>query len=562
MNLFEIMAVLTLNSESYKKGLKDAEGSAGKSGKIIKGIMKGAGAAILAGLAAGTAAVINLTKQAIDSYGEYEQLQGGAKLMFGEAYDFIADKAQNAYKTVQMSENEYLQQVNGFATGLKTALGGNEKAAAELADKIVTAEADIVAATGASQEAVQSAFNGIMKSNYTMLDNLQLGIKPTKEGMQEVIDKVNAWRVSQGELGNLTIDSLADCQSALVDYVEMMGMAEYAQNEGASTIQGSLSSLKAAWSNLLTGLADPEKDVNELLDNVIDSVGDFAGNLLPVIQNVFTSVGELLKDAGPRIGEAIPKIIDTVVPFVTEGAVPLITGLIEGIIMNLPQIAMAAVQIVWALIQGFNQMISNLAEAAAKVDDKVREAIMAKLGQLKEAGSQMINAIKTAISTKLSQIYTIGSNLIQGLWNGIGDKLGWLKGKISSFASSVMDSIKSFFGVHSPSTKTKWIGQMLVAGFNEGLSELTDQNALGKKIQSAIDGATYGDYTFGADGKGVVSVTASSAMSDVVSLLETYLPQRNRVYMDGKEVTDATSGYMLDSIAKRQAFNNRLVGAF
>ena len=99
---------------------------------------------------------------------------GGAELLFGDAYDFIAGRAANAYAHVQMSQNEYLQQVNGFATGLKTALGGNEQAAAELAARIIEAEADVVAATGNSQEAVQNAFNGIMKSNFTMLDNLDI----------------------------------------------------------------------------------------------------------------------------------------------------------------------------------------------------------------------------------------------------------------------------------------------------------------------------------------------------------------------------------------------------
>lgn len=560
MNLFEIMAVLTLDSSAYRKGMKDAESDAGKSGKVIKGIFGGIGKTVVAGVVAGAAAIVSLTKSAIDSYAEYEQLSQGTKLMLGDAWDDVSNRAQNAYKTLQMSANDYLTQVNGLATGLKTSLGNDEKAAADLADKIVTAEADIVAATGASQEAVQSAFNGIMKSNYTMLDNLQLGIKPTKEGMQEVIDKVNAWRESQGQLGNLTIDSLADCQAALVDYVDMMGMAGYAQAEGADTIQGSLSSLKAAWRNLLTGLADPEQDVNELLNHVIDAVGDFAGNVVPIIGNVLSSVGELIKDAAPRISDAIPKVIDTLVPLITEGAVPLITGLIEGIIMNLPKIAMAAVQIVWALIQGFNQMISNLAEAAGKVDDKVREAIMAKLGQLKEAGGRMIETIKNAITAKVSQMMTIGGNLIQGLWNGIGNKLGWLKSKISSFASSVMDSIKSFFGVHSPSTKTRWIGEMLVAGFNEGLADLTDQKALGNKIQDAIDGVTYGDYTFGKNGSGLVTVSASSAVNDVVALLETYLPRQNQVYVDGKKVSSAVSQYTMSDIAKMQRFNNMLVG--
>ena len=145
----------------------------------------------------------------------------------------MAEKARNAYETVQMSQNDYLQQVNGFATGLKTALGGNVQAAAELADKVITAEADVVAATGNTQEAVQNAFNGIMKSNFTMLDNLQLGIAPTKEGFQQLIDKVNEWNAENGEATAYTIDNLADCQAALVDYIEMQGLAGYAANEAA-----------------------------------------------------------------------------------------------------------------------------------------------------------------------------------------------------------------------------------------------------------------------------------------------------------------------------------------
>ena len=136
-------------------------------GKIKSGLATAAKVGAAA-VTAASAAVASLTKTSIEGFAEYEQLAGGAQLMFGGAYDFVAQKAKSAYKTVQMSQNDYLQQVNGFATGLKTALKGNEKAAAELADRIITAEADVVAATGASQEAVQNAFNGIMKSNYTI----------------------------------------------------------------------------------------------------------------------------------------------------------------------------------------------------------------------------------------------------------------------------------------------------------------------------------------------------------------------------------------------------------
>ena len=126
-----------------------------KIGSAIKKVGK---IAIAGGTAIGTATA-KFTKDAVTAYADYEQLVGGAQLMFGDAYDFVSDKAKKAYSTVQLSQNDYLKQVNGFATGLKTSLNGNSKAAAELADKIVKAEADVVAATGNTQENVQNAFN-------------------------------------------------------------------------------------------------------------------------------------------------------------------------------------------------------------------------------------------------------------------------------------------------------------------------------------------------------------------------------------------------------------------
>ena len=160
MNLFELFVKIGVKDEATK----NIEGISSKLGNGLKTAAKIGTAAVVAA----AAGIVALTKAAAENYAEYEQLVGGAELMFGKAYDTVAKNAQEAYKTVQMSQNEYLQQVNGFATGLKTALGGNEQAAAELSHKIVKAEADIIAATGNSAENVQNAFNGIMRSNFTI----------------------------------------------------------------------------------------------------------------------------------------------------------------------------------------------------------------------------------------------------------------------------------------------------------------------------------------------------------------------------------------------------------
>lgn len=294
-NVFELFATISLDTDEYERKLKDSENKTSTFADVLKANL--ASGAIIAGVKKLAGVVADVGKAAYTSYARYEQLAGGAQLMFGDAYDFVAEKARNAYKTVQMSQNDYLQQVNGFATGLKTALGGNVQAAAELADKVITAEADVVAATGNTQEAVQNAFNGIMKSNYTMLDNLQLGITPTKEGFQQLIDKVNEWNAENGEATSYTIDNLADCQAALVDYIEMQGLAGYAANEAAGTIEGSTASMKAAWQNLATGMADSNADMEGLTKDFVDSVFTAGENIIPRVQQIATGVGTATVEA-------------------------------------------------------------------------------------------------------------------------------------------------------------------------------------------------------------------------------------------------------------------------
>lgn len=291
------------------------------SGAIIAGVKK------LAGI------VADVGKAAYTSYARYEQLASGAQLMFGDAYDFVAEKARNAYKTVQMSQNDYFQQVNGFATGLKTALGGNVQAAAELADKVITAEADVVAATGNTQEAVQNAFNGIMKSNYTMLDNLQLGITPTKEGFQQLIDKVNEWNAENGEATAYTIDNLADCQAALVDYIEMQGLSNYAAEEAARTIEGSTASMKAAWQNLATGMADSNADMEGLTQDFVDSVFTAGRNIIPRVQQIVTGVGTATVEAISYLRETNSAIDLLVTAFEFAATAATVAGTAIGVNM-------------------------------------------------------------------------------------------------------------------------------------------------------------------------------------------------------------------------------------
>ena len=440
------------------------------SGKLKNGLATAAKVGASAVVAAG-AAIVAIGKQAIDQYAEYEQLVGGAELMFGDAYDFVAEKAKNAYSTVQMSQNEYLKQVNGFATGLKTALGGNAQAAAELADKIVNAEADVVAATGASQEMVQNAFNGIMRSNYVMLDNLQLGITPTKEGFQEVIDKVNEWNAANGEATNYVIDNLADAQSALVDYIEMQGLQGYAANEAANTIQGSLASMKGAWQNLLTGVANDNANFEVLVSSFVDSLVGVGANIIPRINIVIQGLTQLITEASQTI---IPLAVETLLqnlPAIVAAGMDLIMALVNGILDNIDLLIDCTIELIDVVV---NKLIENLPKL---IDGGIRLIIALGIGlieaipQLVGKIPEIITAIIKGFASGASRILDIGKNIVEGVWQGIKNAAKWLKDKIFGFFDGIIGGVKDFLGIHSPSKVFAGIGGFMAEGLGEGFDD-------------------------------------------------------------------------------------------
>jgi hypothetical protein len=442
VNVGEIVYKILGDDANFKKVM-------GNVGKLATQTMSVIAEAALAASAAAATAVGALAKEATASFGDYEQLAGGAKLMFGEAYDFIAEKAKTAYKDIQMSQNDYLEQVNGFAIGLKNAMGGDEIGAAKLADRIVTAEADIVAATGNTAENVQNAFNGIMKNNYTMLDNLQIGITPTKEGFQELIDKVNAYKEAQGDATRYTIDNLADCQNALVDYIEMQGLAGYAQAEGADTLQGSMASMTAAWQNMLTGMADPTQDFDELISALIDSVLNFSNNLMPRIMAVLPQMATGIAELAEGILPLIPQTLEDMLPDVISGANSLIAALLDTLSSiadtAIPIVTENADEIINTLLSGLISAVPNLASSAADLCTALITAILDNADVITQGAVDIVLALADGIVNNLPELIPAAveaiTKIIDGLLSRTGDLLNAALEIIKAIADGLVRSI-------------------------------------------------------------------------------------------------------------------------
>ena len=463
MNLMDLFVKISVDDQ--------ASSQVETIGSKLKGGLATAAKVGAAAVAAAGTAIVAVGKQAIEQYAEYEQLVGGAELMFGDAYDFVAEKAKNAYSTVQMSQNDYLRQVNGFATGLKTALGGNAQAAAELADKIVNAEADVVAATGASQEMVQNAFNGIMRSNYVMLDNLQLGITPTKEGFQEVIDKVNEWNAANGRATNYVIDNLADAQSALVDYIEMQGLQGYAANEAADTIQGSLASMKSAWQNLLTGVANDNANFEELVNNFVDSLVGVGENIIPRINTVIQGLTQLITQASQNI---IPLAVETLLqnlPSIVAAGMDMVLAIVNGILDNIDLLIDCIIGLIDVVVDKLIENLPKLIEGGIKLIIALAGGLIKAIPQLVEKIPEIILALVEGFAAGASQIIEVGKNIVRGIWNGIAKMGDWLWNQVSSFFSGIVNGVKKLLGIASPSKVFAGIGGFMAEGLGEGFDD-------------------------------------------------------------------------------------------
>ena len=542
MNLFELFIKIGVDDQASSK-LSDLSSKLGKGLKTAAKI----GAAAVGAAATGITA---LTTAAVKNYAEYEQLVGGAELMFGKAYETVAKNAQDAYKTVQMSQNEYLKQVNGFATGLKTALGGNEQAAAELAHNIVKAEADIIAATGNTAENVQNAFNGIMKSNYAMLDNLQIGITPTKEGFQEVIDKVNEWNKTNGEATNYQMGNLADMQSALVDYIDMVGMSGYAQMEASETITGSLSSMKAAWKNLVTGFANDAADLDKLIGNLTDSIVGYTDesgkhvkgvldNLLPAVEKSLGGIAKLIEGAAPKIIEILPGLAERIVPSVISTATGMVNAVVEvlpdliktvvdaivenapmlidsaivligelsnGILDQLPQIVQLGLNLVVSLANGISGSLPKLIPTIVGVVSQIVETLIANVDKLIMASlaiivalakglimsiPQLIEAIPKIVIAIVNAFESLMSQITEigkNIVNAIGNGIKSLVSKAVTWARDLINNFIS--GIKSLISKIMDAGKSVVNAVGDGIKSLAHKALTWGKdlIQNFIDG--------------------------------------------------------------------------
>lgn len=393
MNLFDLMATISLDSSAYEHGLEEANNNAKTFGKKIGDALSTIGRVSTVAIGAAATGVTAITKSAVDSYADYEQLVGGIETLFGDAAASVIADADAAFKTAGVSVNEYMETSIQSAAALINSLGGNQKKAAKLMNMSITDMADNVNKMGTSMEAVQNAYKGFSRGNFTMLDNLALGFSGTKEGMEELLATAN--KISGVKYN---IKSYSDIVEAIHVVQTEMGITGTTAKEAEKTISGSAKAMKSAWKNLVTGLANNDADMDGLVGSLVSSIETMIGNIAPAIERVLSSIGPAIQKATPKLVEMLSGLLTSTLPVIVGVAGELVKSLAQAFVDNAGAIAEAASTLLITLGEGIIENLPLLLETAMNVVMMLGKSLIENLPMLTESIVQIIQEIAMTLS--------------------------------------------------------------------------------------------------------------------------------------------------------------------
>ncbi len=457
-------------------------------------------------VAAGIGKIIS---DSINMGGALQQSLGGVETLFKDSADTVKEYAAQAYRTVGLSANDYMEQTTSFAASLLSSVSQDTDAAAQLANMAMVDMADNANKMGTDMQDIQNAYQGFAKQNYTMLDNLKLGYGGTQAEMQRLLNDATKISGVKYDLGNL-----ADMYSAIHIIQQEMDITGTTVKEAATTLTGSFAAMKAAAENVM-GNWSTGADLTEPLQALADTAQTFlVDNLLPMIGNVLAGIPEIVYSLVPELlqtgtellsslaqgfTEGIPEFFSTALPqllaftdqlrdnaasFVDAG-LNLITQLLNGLIAGLPDLIAYVPDIIINICGIINDNMPKILGEGVAIIVQLVVGIVKAVPDLLANWKKILQAVLSVISA--INWLNIGKNILTGVANGVKSMGSSMLNAFKGGFSSALAWIKSL-----PSQAVQW-GKNLIQSFINGLT------GKGGVATIATAGATIAETASGED---------------------------------------------------------------
>lgn len=493
MNLFDLEAKILLDTHGFETGIKAAQAKMQSAvsavqnftakvvdfGEAVIDIGEKASKTFLGIETAIGTAVGTLVKTSVEGYGEFEQLVGGVETLFGaggqsiEEYaedvgksvdavqkeydaliasqDAVIENAANAYKTAGLSANDYMETVTSFAASLLQGLGGDTAKAAEYADKAITDMADNANKMGSDIGAIQYAYQGFAKQNYTMLDNLKIGYGGSASEMARLINDSgvlgDAIEVTAETVKNVPFDQVIE---AIHVIQTNLGITGTTAKEAASTIQGSISSAKSAFTNFAVGLADGSQNIDLLFDNLIESVGIAADNIAPRIISAIDRISDTVEKRSDQITDFIGGIAADAAkqaPKFLDVTTSILQNIISEIGENEEDIKEAGISLFEQILTAFEETVDLALPIAEDLIPTIISAFLRYEGTLFETGVKIIMSFARGVADQSDELADSAFTALEKMLSTVDENLD----EFLAAGEKIIDSLISSLDEHSES---------------------------------------------------------------------------------------------------------------
>lgn len=497
------------------------------------------------------AGIGKILKDAISQGAALEQSIGGIETMFGDSASKMQKYAEQAFDSVGISANQYMEQVTSFSARLLQGLGKDTDKAADVANMAMIDMGDNANKFGTNIESIQNAYQGFAKQNFTMLDNLKLGYGGTASEMARLINDSGVMGKSFTATAKNVKDIPFDKMIEAIHQIQVnTGVAGTTADEAARTYSGSMNAMIASWQNLLGYVAIGSPQVGEAAKNLATTITTYLNNAIPMViriiqqlpetlitivsglaprlideinqlivnimfslrdllpkvlefgqelsSKIMTSLPKLINalttmimDVGQKIAPAIPKVIKDLLPKILEFA----TRIRE----NIGTFIETGINVIMALVDGFIEALPDLIAYVPQIVIQIADIINENMPKIIMMGINIIVALVKGIIQNIPVLISNAGKIVEAIWKTITainwlnlgrNILTWIKDGIVNLKNTLPDKLREI--AHNALEKVKeidWLelGKSIIQGMINGIKGMG--GALWNGMKSIVSGA-------------------------------------------------------------------------
>lgn len=238
------------------------------------------------------------------------------------------------------------------------------------------------------------------------------------------------------------------------------------------------------------------------------------GNLIDAALAIILALVDGLVDATPKLIAAVPDVITNLVtaiianmPKILEAGVEITMALADGLIKALPELIAAIPNLILGIVQGIIDNLPEIIMAGPKIIAALATGLIEAIPDIVMVIPQLIRSI---VDTFLSFDWgSIGKNIVEGIKNGFVNMWNSFKQTVENVFTGLVDGVKSFLGIASPSKVFAGIGGYMAEGLGQGFDK--EFSNVKRGIQSQLD---FGTMTFGMSSFGHLPALAGAGTTN------------------------------------------------